>query len=160
VTPFTIRRAEACDAETILSFVRGLAMEEKAGHEVEADPGQIVETMFSENSTCHAVICEESGRPIGFAVYFFNYSTWQGKNGLYIEDLYILPEFRNYGAGRKILKYLCNLALTKDCGRVEWSVLNWNTPAIGFYDALGAEPLSEWIRYRLSGKPLSKMGTL
>ena len=135
-------------------------MEEKAGHEVEADPGQIVETMFSENSTCHAVICEESGRPIGFAVYFFNYSTWQGKNGLYIEDLYILPEFRNYGAGRKILKYLCNLALTKDCGRVEWSVLNWNTPAIGFYDALGAEPLSEWIRYRLSGKPLSKMGTL
>ncbi|OGQ85039.1 MAG: GNAT family N-acetyltransferase [Deltaproteobacteria bacterium RIFOXYC2_FULL_48_10] len=160
MTPFTIRRAEACDAETILSFVRGLAMEEKAGHEVEADPGQIVETMFSENSTCHAVICEESGRPIGFAVYFFNYSTWQGKNGLYIEDLYILPEFRNYGAGRKILKYLCNLALTKDCGRVEWSVLNWNTPAIGFYDALGAEPLSEWIRYRLSGKPLSKMGTL
>ena len=160
MTPFTIRRAKACDVDTILSFVRGLAMEEKAGHEVEADRAQIVETMFSENSTCHAVICEEGGRPIGFAVYFFNYSTWQGKNGLYIEDLYILPEFRNYGAGRKILKYLCNLALTKDCGRVEWSVLNWNTPAIGFYDALGAEPLSEWIRYRLSGKPLSKMGTL
>lgn len=159
MTPFTIRRAEACDADTILSFVRKLAREEKAGHEVEADSSQLVKTMFSKDSTCHAVICEEGERPIGFAVYFFNYSTWQGKNGIYIEDLYILPEFRNCGAGKKILKYLCRLALAKDCGRVEWSVLNWNAPAIGFYDALGAEPLSDWIRYRLSGKPLDKMAT-
>ena len=121
MNPFTIRRAEACDAETILSFVRKLATEEKAGHEVDADRTQIVKTMFSEDSTCHAVICEKNERPIGFAVYFFNYSTWQGKNGLYIEDLYILPEFRNNGTGKKILKYLCNLALTKGCGRVEWS---------------------------------------
>lgn len=144
------------DAELILHFVSELAKEEKADHEVDADKEQIVKTMFSNQSTCHALICEKDHIPIGFAVYFFNYSTWQGKNGIYIEDLFILPEYRNGGAGKMILKYISGLALEKDCGRVEWSVLDWNTSAIGFYDALGAEPLKDWIRYRLSGETLKK----
>ncbi len=155
-----IRPATPIDASLILKFVYELAKEEKAGHEVEADSQQIIKTMFSDHSTCHAIICEEGVIPIGFSVYFFNYSTWQGKNGIYIEDLYILPEYRNNGAGKKILKYICSLALEKDCGRVEWSVLNWNMPAIGFYDSLGAEPQKDWIRYRLSGYAINKTAQL
>ena len=155
-----IRPATALDADLILFFVSELAKEEKAGHEVEADRDQLVKSMFSDHSTCHAVICQISEMPIGFAVYFFNYSTWQGKNGIYIEDLYILPEYRNNGVGKRILKYICSLALEKGCGRVEWSVLNWNILAIGFYAALGAEPQKDWVRYRLSGNSLNKTALL
>ena len=152
----TIRTATIKDVDLMLGFVQGLAREEKAEDQVEADKEQIMKTMFGENPASHAVICESDGIPVGHAVYFFNYSTWQGKNGLYIEDLYILPEYRNLGAGRKILKYLCCLALEKDCGRVEWSVLNWNDAAIAFYNSLGASPQEEWIRYRLSGNALTQ----
>jgi GNAT superfamily N-acetyltransferase len=150
----------ASDAMEILRFVSELAKEEKAGDEVEAGKEQIVKTMFSDRSTCHALICEKDNNPIGFAVYFFNYSTWQGKNGIYIEDLYILPEYRNCGAGKMILKYISGLALEKDCGRVEWSVLNWNLPAIGFYESIGAEPQRDWVRYRLSGDAINKTSLL
>jgi GNAT superfamily N-acetyltransferase len=94
---------------------------------------------------------------MGHAVYFFNYSTWQGKNGLYIEDLYLSPDYRNMGVGKKIIKYLAGLALEQDCGRMEWSVLNWNEPAIRFYESLGAGPQAEWIRYRLSGSALTQL---
>lgn len=155
-----IRPAVASDSEAMLKFISGLAMEEKAADEVEADSRQIEKTMFTEDATSHAVICEKDGVPIGFAVYFFNYSTWQGKNGIYIEDLYILPPYRNNGAGKKILKYICDLALEKDCGRVEWSVLDWNAPAIGFYEAIGAEHQKGWIRYRLSGDTIRKTAQL
>ena len=153
----TIREATIEDAELLLHFVYELAREEKAEHEVETSKRQLVNTLFGKDATAHAVICESEGIPIGHAVYFFNYSTWQGKNGLYIEDLYILAEYRNLGAGKQIIKYLSGLALEKDCGRVEWSVLDWNTPAIGFYDSLGAKPQDEWIRYRLSGRALKEI---
>lgn len=156
MSTITIRKATIEDAQVILSFVHELAREEKAEHEVEADTQQIVKTLFGKNTTAHAIICESAGHPIGHAVYFFNYSTWQGKNGLYIEDLYILSEYRNIGAGKQMIKHLSCLALENDCGRIEWSVLDWNTPAIGFYKSLGAEPQDGWIRYRLSGNTLKK----
>jgi GNAT superfamily N-acetyltransferase len=153
----TIRKAVIEDAQTILGFVHQLAREEKAEQEVETNREQLTKTLFGKEATAHAVLCESDGIPMGHAIYFFNYSTWQGKNGLYIEDLYLSPDYRNSGAGKKIIAYLCGLALEKDCGRVEWSVLDWNLPAIGFYDALGAKPQTEWIRYRLSGKPLKTL---
>ncbi len=156
MSKITIRKAVIEDANLILRFVHKLAKEEKAEHEVETSKKQLIKTLFGKNSTSHALICETDGLPIGHAIYFFNYSTWQGKNGLYIEDLYILEEYRNLGAGKQIIKHLSCLALEKDCGRVEWSVLEWNEPAIGFYKSLGARPQNEWIRYRLSGKALKK----
>ena len=154
MSKITIRKAAIEDAELLLLFVHELAKEEKAEHEVETDKEQLIKTLFGKDSTTHAVICEDDGVPIGHAVYFFNYSTWQGKNGLYIEDLYILAEYRNLGAGKQIIKHLSCLALEKDCGRVEWSVLDWNESAIKFYNSLGAKPQEEWVRYRLSGRAL------
>lgn len=152
-----IRKATIEDAKLLLNFVYELAKYQKAEHKVEADREQIIKTMFETNSTTHAVICESDGFPIGHAVYFFSYSTWQGKNGIYIEDLYISPEYRNLGAGKQIIKHLSCLALEKDCGSVEWSVLDWNVPAIEFYESLGAKPKKEWIRYQLSGSALKKV---
>ncbi|MBC2704278.1 GNAT family N-acetyltransferase [Desulfobacula sp.] len=153
----TIRKATIEDAALLLRFVHELAKEEKAEHKVKTSKEQIVKTLFGKNATAHVITCEADGVPIGHAVYFFNYSTWQGKNGLYIEDLYISPEYRNCGAGKEILKHLSCLALEKDCGRIEWSVLHWNASAIGFYESLGAKPQDEWIRYRLSGKALKEI---
>ena len=152
-----IRKANIEDVQVLLCFVHELAKEEKAEHEVKTDAEQIAKTLFGKNTTAHAIICEADGIPIGHAVYFFNYSTWQGKNGLYIEDLYILAGYRNIGAGKQIIKHLSCIALEKDCGRLEWSVLDWNVHAIGFYNSLGAEPQDKWIRYRLSGDALKKI---
>ena len=153
---FTIRPAKIEDAPTMLGFVHDLERAEQAENEVETDINQLARTLFEDNATAHAIICEHNKVAIGHAVYFFNYSTWQGKNGLYIEDLFIAKEHRHLGAGKKIIQYLCTLALEKDCGRVEWSVLDWNLPAIEFYDALGAAPQEGWIRYRLSGNTLKE----
>lgn len=100
------------------------------------------------------MICLDGDTPVGFAVYFFNYSTWQGRHGLYLEDLYVSPKHRGLGAGKALLRHLAQIAVEHDCGRFEWSVLDWNTPAIEFYDSLGARPQSEWIRYRLTGQGL------
>jgi GNAT superfamily N-acetyltransferase len=152
-----IRPARIQDAPILLKFVHDLAREENAEHEVKTDLEQLVKTLFAKDATAHAVICETDKTPMGHAVYFFNYSTWQGKNGLYIEDLYLSPDYRNMGVGKKIIKYLAGLALEQDCGRMEWSVLNWNEPAIRFYESLGAGPQAEWIRYRLSGSALTQL---
>lgn len=100
------------------------------------------------------MICFSDGKPIGFAVYFLNFSTWLGKNGLYLEDLYVSPEFRGCGAGKKLLKHLAQLAVESQCGRFDWSVLDWNKPAIDFYESIGAKAQSEWIIYRLQGQSL------
>jgi len=96
---------------------------------------------------------------VGFAVYFFNYSTWQGRHGLYLEDLYVAPEQRGAGAGKALLRHLARIALDNDCGRFEWSVLDWNAPSIAFYESLGAEAQSEWVRYRLTGDALRRLAT-
>ena len=141
-----IRPAVREDAALILRFITDLAIYEKAKQEVKTDVAGI------ENS----LICELDGEPIGYAVYFFNYSTWLGKHGLYLEDLYVTPQQRGVGAGKALLRHLAKLAVARGCGRFEWSVLDWNQPAIDFYESIGARPQNEWIGYRLAGDALSE----
>jgi len=150
----TIREAKKQDSGLILKFVKALAKFEKAEDEVQATASAIESSIFGENSSTYAIICEKEGEPIGFAVYFFNYSTWQGKNGLYLEDLYVSNTERGSGAGKLMLKYLAQVAVDKDCGRFEWVVLDWNKPAIEFYESLGAKPKSQWLGYQLTGDKL------
>ena len=151
-----IRPANTEDGALILRFITELAIYEEAEEQVIATEADIRESLFAADSTTSALICELDGQAIGFAVYFFNYSTWLGKHGLYLEDLYVSPEFRGVGAGKTLLKYLARLAISKNCGRFEWSVLDWNEPAIGFYKAIGALPQAEWVSYRLSGRALTE----
>ena len=152
-----IRPAHIADAALILHFIRELAIYEKAEEEVLATEESIRNTIFADDSQVDALICEYEGTAIGCAVYFFNYSTWLGKYGLFLEDLYITPEQRGIGAGKALLKQLARIAVDKDCGRFEWNVLDWNQPAIKFYDSLGAEPQKEWIGYRLDGTALQEL---
>lgn len=149
-----IRKAQIGDSEIILEFVKELAAYEKAPDEVVATVKDIEQNLFDNDTTTEAVICQLDVQTIGFAVYFLNFSTWLGKNGLYLEDLYISPKFRNCGAGKELLKYLAVKAVELNCGRFEWSVLDWNEPAIKFYESIGAKPQSEWITYRLDGQSL------
>ena len=152
--PLTIRPATPDDAELILRLITELAIYEKAEHEVKTDAAGIRDSLFADGSTAHGLICEHNGQPIGYAVYFFNYSTWLGKHGLYLEDLYISPEARGLGAGKALLRHLAQVAVARGYGRFEWSVLDWNTPAIDFYESFGARPQSEWTTYRLTGQAL------
>lgn len=151
---FTIRDARPDDAATILRFITDLAIFEKAEHEVEATVESLTETLFGPGSVTGSVILEKDGVAAGFAIWFYNYSTWQARKGLYLEDLYIAPDHRGSGAGKLLLRYLAKRALAEGCGRFEWSVLDWNTPAIRVYDAIGAAPQTEWIRYRMAGDAL------
>lgn len=149
-----IRAAITEDSEQILKFVKALASYEKAEHEVTAEVKDIQESIFGDFSTVKGLICTLDKQPIGFAIYFYNYSTWQGKKGLYLEDLYITPEYRGVGAGKELLKYLAKQAVKEECGRFEWSVLDWNEPAMKFYQSIGAIPKSEWVGYQLAGDAL------
>ena len=153
----TIRTASAEDSQLILRFITDLAIYEKAEDAVIATQNDIERSLFGEGSTTQAVICEIDHQAVGFAVYFFNYSTWLGKRGLYLEDLYVSPEFRGTGAGKALLVYLAKIAVAHDCGRFEWSVIDWNEPAIKFYQSLGAEPQNEWVAYRLTGQALTDL---
>lgn len=159
MSTLTIRPATPADTDTLLRFIRELAVFEKAGHEVLATPEHLQRTLFAPQPAVFGLVCERAGEAIGFAVYFFNYSTWQGQHGLYLEDLYITPQQRGVGAGKAMLSHLARIAVERDCGRFEWSVLDWNTPAIDFYDSLQAQPQSEWIRYRLTGVALQQLAT-
>jgi len=150
----TIRPAVRTDATQILAFITELAEYERARHEVIASVADIEHSLFDEGSTVHSLICERDGRAIGFAVYFYSYSTWLGRNGIYLEDLYITPEQRGGGAGQDLLRHIAREAVENRCGRLEWSVLDWNAPAIGFYESLGAQAQDEWVRYRLDGEKL------
>ncbi|SDS16932.1 GNAT family N-acetyltransferase [Pseudomonas oryzae] len=151
---FEIRPAQPADAEQILAFIRELAIYERAEHSVVASVDDIRRSLFAEGAPARALMCLRDGRPVGYAVYFFSYSTWLGRNGIYLEDLYVTPEQRGSGAGRQLLRHIAREAVANDCGRLEWSVLDWNEPAIGFYRSLGAEPQDEWVRYRLEGEAL------
>lgn len=152
-----IRPAVREDAAQILDFIRQLAIYEKAEHEVLASEDDILRHVLQDDAVASALICERDGVAIGFAVYFFSYSTWLGKPGLFLEDLFVLPEHRGDGAGKGLLVRLAQLAVDKDCGRMEWNVLNWNSPAIGFYESLKARPQSEWTTYRLHGEALAAL---
>ncbi len=149
-----IREATRADAQVILGFITELAIYEKAEHEVLADVSDIERSLFDEASPAKALICLLDDQPIGFAVYFFNYSTWQGRKGLYLEDLFVSLEHRGVGAGKHLLRHLAKVAHDTGCGRFEWSVLDWNQPAIDFYKSIGAEPQDEWVRYRMEGESL------
>ncbi len=151
-----IRQATIEDSVLILRFVTELAIYEKAENEVIATQSDIENSIFGNDSSAKAVICSINNQPVGFAVYFFNYSTWLGKHGLYLEDLYVSPEYRGAGAGKALLKHLAGIALSKNCGRFEWSVLDWNEPAIQFYRSIGAISQDEWVGYRLTGKALEE----
>lgn len=151
-----IRQAIIEDSALIHRFITELAVYEKSENEVLATVADIENSLFGAESTTDAVICNFNNEPVGFAVYFFNFSTWLGKHGLYLEDLYVSPEHRGVGAGKALLKHLAKIALSKNCGRFEWNVLDWNEPAIQFYKSIGAEPQSEWVGYRLSGKALKE----
>ncbi|PXF31116.1 GCN5 family acetyltransferase [Pokkaliibacter plantistimulans] len=149
-----IREARPDDTATILQLITELAIYEKAEDKVLTDEAQLRASLFADDATAHGLICEVDGEPVGYAVYFFNFSTWLGRNGLYLEDLYISPAYRQVGAGKALLKHLAQQAVARGCGRFEWSVLDWNTPAIGFYESIGAEPQNEWVLYRLTGDAL------
>lgn len=159
MTEIVVRTAKVSDAGQIYDFIVELAAYENATHEVMSSVGDIEKTLFSDNSTAHALIAEQNNIAVGLAIYFFNYSTWLGKNGLYLEDLYVSIEHRGLGTGKKLMSHLASIALAKDCGRMEWSVLDWNQPAIDVYNAIGAKPQSEWIGYRLTGDALIRLAT-
>ncbi|OHX11309.1 GNAT family N-acetyltransferase [Chromobacterium sphagni] len=149
-----IHPAQPQDAASIHHFITELAIYERAEHEVKASVADIEATLFGPDAKAQALLCHVDGQLAGFAVYFFSYSTWLGKNGLYLEDLYVTPQIRGAGAGKALLRHLAQLACEQNCGRFEWSVLDWNQPAIDFYQSIGAAPQSEWVRYRLAGADL------
>ncbi|MFV0562486.1 GNAT family N-acetyltransferase [Malaciobacter mytili] len=151
-----LRESTINDSQTIFNFVKELAIYEKAEHEVKTSVKQVEESVFGKDSVTYAIICELDNKPIGMALYFFNYSTWLGRNGIYLEDLYVSPQYRGVGAGKALLKKLAQIAVEKKCGRIDWQVLDWNKPSIDFYDSIGAKGLTEWIPYRLTGEALEE----
>ena len=152
-----IREAGAGDAPVILAFIKELAAYEKLAHEVVATEDHLLRTLFADHPKAFALIAEVDGAPAGFALYFFNYSTFLGKHGLYLEDLFVREAHRGAGLGKALLARLAQIALENDCGRMEWWVLDWNAPAIKFYQSLGAEAMDEWTVYRLTGDALTNL---
>jgi len=149
-----IRPAVPGDEGLLLTFIRELARYEKAESSVLTNEQAICNSLFAPKSNAYALLCEYENTAIGYAVYFFNYSTWLGRKGIYLEDVYVRPDYRGLGAGKKLLHHIAQIAVENNCGRLEWSVLDWNTPAIGFYKHIGALPQDEWTVYRLQGSAL------
>lgn len=149
-----LRFAKQGDAALVLAFIRELAEYEQLPHEVEADAEMLADTLFGETPDAEVVIAEVDGKPAGFALFFHNYSTFLGRRGLHLEDLFVRPAFRGKGIGRVLMAFLAKLAVERGCGRFEWSVLDWNTPAIDFYRSLGARSMDEWTGQRVSGPAL------
>jgi GNAT superfamily N-acetyltransferase len=153
---FILRFAEEDDSGLILEYIKKLADYEKRLHEVSATEPDIRESLF-KNKSAEAIIGEYKGVPVSFAIFFHNFSTFLGKPGIYIEDIFVDPEMRGKGFGSAIFTFFAKLALERKCGRVEWSVLTWNKPSIKFYEKLGAIPKNEWTLYKLSGKALNSL---
>ncbi|MBX2849643.1 MAG: GNAT family N-acetyltransferase [Acidiferrobacterales bacterium] len=149
-----VRDANLDDADIIFKFINELADFEKAPQEVITNVDQLEETLFGKSPQAYALVAEIENQVIGYAIYFFSYSTWLGKQGIYLEDLYVSPSFRGHGAGKALLKNIAQIAVDENCGRLEWSVLDWNESAIDFYESFGAKPKHEWIVYRLDGRKL------
>jgi GNAT superfamily N-acetyltransferase len=155
----TIRPATPGDIPQILAFIRGLAAYEREPDAVTATEEGLLRDGFGPNPFYFCLMAEHQGRPAGFALYFFNYSTWMGRPGLYLEDLFVLPELRGLGIGKALLQRVAAIAVEKNCPRLQWEVLDWNTPAIDFYRAMGAEFLDEWRNVRVSGDALARLAT-
>jgi len=154
MTKIFIRPAGPEDASLILDFIQALADYEKLSDEVIADEAQIIKSLFGDKPQAEALIAFLDGEPVGFALFFHNFSTFLGKHGLYLEDLFVNKGARGAGVGKALLKHLANIALDRGCGRMEWWVLDWNTPSIDFYKKLGAEPMEDWTVFRLRGDAL------
>jgi GNAT superfamily N-acetyltransferase len=152
-----IRAAERRDIPQILAFIRALAEYEREPDAVTATEADLERDGFGPNPFYSCLIAEQDGRPAGFAFYFFNYSTWLGRPGLYLEDLFVLPEFRSCGVGRALLQRVAAIAVEKGCPRLQWEVLDWNQPAIDFYKAMGADFLDEWRNVRVTGAALARL---
>jgi GNAT superfamily N-acetyltransferase len=154
IKSFFIRKAEPGDVPLVLSFIRELAEYEKLSHEVEATEALLDETLFGEQRTAEVLIGEYQGSPAVFALFFHNFSTFLGRPGIYLEDLFVKQSFRGKGLGKCMLTYLGHLAHERGCGRLEWWVLDWNTPAIDFYKSMQAVPMDEWTVFRITGDAL------
>jgi GNAT superfamily N-acetyltransferase len=151
----TIRFGEPGDVALIAELIRGLARYERLEHEVSMTEDRLERTLFGPRRYAEVLIAEDAGEAVGFALFFHNYSTFLAKPGIYLEDLYVREAARGKGVGKKLLARLAAIAVERDCGRLEWAVLDWNKDAIGFYERLGARPNSEWTVYRISGDALS-----
>lgn len=154
-----IRPANIDDVDQVMQFVIDLAIYEKERDAVVATPDHFRKALFCEQPKAHCLMAELDGLPVGFAVYYYSFSTWLGQHGIFLEDLYVSPESRGSGAGKALLKQLAKIAVAKDMGRVEWSVLDWNEPAIQFYKSLGAGPKDGWTDYRLAGDALTEFAS-
>ena len=152
-----IRPAGEGDAGLVLAFIRRLAEYERLAHEVVATEEGLRHWLFGPRAYAEVVIAEWDGAPAGFALFFHNFSTFLGRRGLYLEDLFVRPEWRGRGAGRALLTHLAKIAAERKCGRFEWAVLDWNEPAIKFYKSLGAKPMDEWTVFRVTGDALSTL---
>jgi GNAT superfamily N-acetyltransferase len=153
----TIRQATTADASLMLEFIRGLAKYERAPNAVVATEADLVRDGFGANPKYRCVIAEWDKRPAGFAFFFYNYSTWRGQPGLYLEDLFVLPEMRSKGIGKALLQHLAQIAVKENCYGIRWMVIEWNEPAIKFYEALGAETLGDWETMLLCGPALARL---
>lgn len=157
---FTIRVAESADVPLILEFIRKLADYERLSHEVVASEADLELYLFGKNKVAEVILAYEGEIPVGFALFFQNFSTFLGKPGIYLEDLFVLEEYRGKGYGKSLLTYLAKLAVERKCGRLEWAVLDWNEPSIEFYKSLGASLLDEWIVNRVTGEKLHKLAEM
>jgi GNAT superfamily N-acetyltransferase len=153
-----IRQAELSDVPVIADLIRGLARFEKLEDEVTMTQELLAKNLFGPRQYAETLIAEDGGSPVGFALFFHNFSTFLAKPGIYLEDLFVVPEQRGHGIGRALLRRLAQIAVERECGRLEWAVLDWNRDAIGFYERLGAKPNSEWTVYRLTGEALTSLG--
>jgi GNAT superfamily N-acetyltransferase len=156
----TLRNATENDVPLILQFIRDLAEYERLADACVATGEQVRETLFGAKRYAEVIIAEHDGAPAGFALFFHNYSTFLARPGIYLEDLYVRPELRGAGIGKALLARLASLAMERNCGRLEWAVLNWNEPAIRFYRSLGALPQDQWTVYRLTGEALENVAAL
>ena len=152
-----IRPAATADLPLIAALIRELAEYEKLSHEVRFDEARLAEYLFGARPYAEVVIAEAAGEACGFALFFHNFSTFEGRPGIYLEDLFVRPEARGRGLGKALLAHLAGLAIARDCARLEWWVLDWNAPSIGFYKALGARPMDEWTVMRVDGAALAEL---
>lgn len=143
--------------QVIAELIRGLARFEKLEHEVNLTDERLAAGLFGPRPYAEAVLAEEDGRPVAFALFFHNFSTFLARPGIYLEDLFVLPDHRGHGIGRALLTHLARLAVERGCGRLEWAVLDWNSEAIGFYERLGARPNQDWTTYRVAGEALDRL---
>jgi GNAT superfamily N-acetyltransferase len=153
--PITIRPASRDEVPLVLGFIRDLARYERLEDEVSASEADLGEALFGERRYAEVVFACDDGAPVGFALFFHNFSTFKGRPGIYLEDLFVRPEARGRGIGKRLLAYLARTAVERRCARLEWAVLDWNEPSIGFYRSLGAVPMDEWTVFRLTGDALA-----